>query len=136
MAKVYVLTVGQYSDYRLIGVFSNRTDADQLISTGNPAPSQCYNIHEVILDEKVGWVCGKVWTSRCALDGGMSITGPPDTDFRRPSHCLVRFLTKRGEIEVESSISRQHAAKTAVEKRQEFLRCQAEGTLPEWAQRV
>lgn len=71
-SKVYVVTQGEYSDYRIIGLFSSKDKADQLIAS---YPPSCYSgqprVEEYELD-KVGIPKGeRLFRVSICVEGGV-----------------------------------------------------------------
>lgn len=130
MTKVYLLMRGEYSDTTVEAVFSQKDEAERIASLDE---SDDFRIEEFELDEWKDWTYS---TSYCAVAGiktGEVINTSHHIHLHHPTRCEVRLFKNRDQILVQSPISPEHAAKVAAEKRQEFLRCQAIGTLPEWA---
>lgn len=117
MAKVYVLTTGEYSEYGIEGVFSTRELAESARAVGIPDG----DVEEYDLDEMVAFEVGPMWTASIDKEtGDVQIRKDGAVRFRHPSAAAhgvgSTFLI------AESPVSREHAIKVAVEARQEWLR--------------
>jgi hypothetical protein len=131
--KVYVLTSGEHSDYRVEGVFSSEDAARRFTEKFPKGEFDDWNDpieHEV--DEPLDHEMGPSWTVKINLESG-EIKDPfpaHETRHRRhPSACEVHECwwmgsppTPAGELSVRSPTSREHAVEVAVERRQEWLR--------------
>jgi hypothetical protein len=130
MATVYVVTSGEYSDYRIEGTFSAREKAEAFLTAAFPGArrdADDANIEEWTLDEKEGVRLAPTHEVRIELASGqvtsyggrMGRVGPGDrcrVDGPWPGYRDTTYLN------VASPVSEEHAVKVAVEKRQEWLR--------------
>ncbi len=131
--KVYVLTAGSYSDYYIIGIFSDRAAAEDAKREydSSDAPLRDYNraneVDEYVLDELAGAKLAR-YKASIMLDSGNIETETIDYgSWLVPpgGECHVPQPDSRDlRIIVWSSESIEYAAKVAAEKRQEWLRTQ------------
>lgn len=147
MTKIYVVTKGEYSDYSIVGVYSNREKAEEVVERkpgGEWAGIDTFEIEEYDLDAPVTERYRKKFICYLSVESGEILkereTGETVSD--------AQFMVARGETEIRddywytvwephyinkkiqaieamSSVSREHAQKLAVEKRQELLRSKA-----------
>ena len=130
--NVYIITHGCYSDYGIERCFSTREKAEEFISeSANDQDGYSYRIEEYRLDIDDGLRPRPRYTAWIYLDNG-------DIDIY--DHVIVKmsdgsdesqqsrdYKTMRETLCVRSSVSKEHVAKLAAEKRQEWLRNQAQG---------
>lgn len=119
--KVYVATKGEYSDYRIVGVFSTQDKADECISKlERPTSVIEYEVDEMASAKEIP-------VYRCYIeltaDGKLVDLGSME-EFRAPRSVEVETYPASQRIYVSSAVSREHAEKVAIEKRQEWLRNQ------------
>lgn len=114
---LYAVAEGEYSDYRIRGIFSTEVKARAFIERGGGD-----EVEEYVLDEMEGY--GKRRHFRCKIhpDSG-AIT--QEWDFESLASLRARSLDSQewsGEIVVTSLVSAEHARKLAAEARQAHLR--------------
>jgi hypothetical protein len=123
MTKVYVLTKGKFSDYRIVAVFSTRKGAENM-RAGPCNPS--VEVQEWELDALADHEWGMNWYVDVMLSDGLVRQRYEEEGFRHPTETDVRFYSVSahappGIIQVRSPLSAEHAMKVAVKKRQEWL---------------
>jgi hypothetical protein len=116
MTKVYVVTVGEYSSYQIVGVFSTRESAEKIQA----------DVEEWELDALADHEWGMNWYVDVMLSDGLVRQRYEEEGFRHPTETDVRFYSVSahappGIIQVRSPLSAEHAMKVAVKKRQEWL---------------
>jgi hypothetical protein len=121
--KVYLVSTGEYSDYTILGLFSTREKADAFITELAKGRFQQPNdVEEYDLDARVGQAYGPTWLARITLDTGEVRASKCIFDsVRHPEVCTVEPHDNE-LLTAVSPISKEHATKVAVEKRQEWLR--------------
>jgi hypothetical protein len=127
---VYLVWQGSYSDRRVEGVFSTRDRAeDFLISADMIRGDEAVNVEEWAVDKLVGARPVTLHAVGINLDSGeMAPWGAQVTLIVPGSGCIIVGPEERGGspwLHVSSPVSREHAVKVAVEKRQEWLRTRA-----------
>ena len=143
MATIYVLTSGEYSDYGIVGVFSDLEKAEACArKLGGPGPGypmrEC-RVEEYTPDELVAHEIGPVWYAGIWADDGSVVSRfkadqETGTEFRHPSRAEVQCVSapidgNREQIRVISPIGYDHALKIAIEERQRLLRERATGAI-------
>lgn len=120
---IYAVTSGEYSDYRIEGVFSTKEKAEAfalLVCEAN-------DIEEYVLDSRVDEVEGAIWCCDIALATGDSLRSPWANikRLRSPRYALAE-TQKWGSapelVHAESAVSEEHVVKIAAEFRQKVLR--------------
>lgn len=120
---IYAATSGEYSDYRIEGVFSTKEKADAfalLVSDAN-------DIEEYVLDQRADDVEGTIWSVNIYLASGDARV-PPWANIKRlrnPRYTLAETQTWGSDPELvhaESAVSEEHVVKVASEFRQKVLR--------------
>jgi hypothetical protein len=124
MSKVYVLTEGEFSDYRIVAVFSTREGAEKVLAG---YPYTCIEIDEWTLDAIAEHEWGMTWYATINLSEGEAHRYYERQGFRHPTAVTVDFYRPADDapfstIQVRSPVSAEHAMKVAAEKRQEWLR--------------
>jgi hypothetical protein len=121
---VYVVTEGDYSDYRIKAIFSTKDAAEAYISEGSKYKYADFNdIDEWELDAEAGYIMRPYWGVYLTKDGSLS------GDVRTGEQ-LADPNARSGEVgqcgdwgfQAESYVSEEHALKLAAEARQEWLR--------------
>ena len=118
---IYVVTEGEYSDYRIMAVFSSKKKADAYFKEVGSSNS----VEEYVLDEQSGWVGVKLWQARIRISDGQLCELGQDysqTMVPSPRHVESQVSTAGDCIIVKSAVSSNHAEKVAVERRQKHLR--------------
>lgn len=129
MTEVYVVTQGDYSDYRIRAIFSRRETADAYVAEIKRNRYEDGAEVEVWpLDTQAGARMAPTWYVTIDLESG-DVTGPRED---RPSMVVDRqafepIFHGRRTASVRSSVSGEHALKLAAEVRQRWLREQAGG---------
>lgn len=129
MATVWVLSTGEYSDCRDVGVFSTKERAlDAMASRMNRMDN---DPEEFELDAIPGarresrYSRGPVYACSIRIDNG-TIYPEDQMDWYRDVAATkveaMGVLSDPHMIRVESPASAEHAEKVAIEKRQEFMR--------------
>lgn len=132
MAKIYLVTDGEYSDYSIYGAFSSREKAQQYIDARN-APDTCWrlsgaNIEEWEIDEGLSERLHTRWRIGLALGNGEVVEPARSNEsWGLPANGVegissVPCHQNRGIVRAESVESAEHAMKLAVEARQKWLR--------------
>lgn len=122
--KVFVLCEGEYSGRFIRGVFSTM-EAAEAAAAGNGSGT---DIEEHTLDEFGGWSYRA--ESQAIVDlksGEIRANDWTYPSFRSPTRECVVEVSKYF-VSVFSPVSKEHAIKVAVEKRQEWLRTQGRPT--------
>jgi hypothetical protein len=126
---VFVVTAGDYSDYRLEALFSTQALAEAWLEEkrqcewGLDSPQ----IDEWVVDEEAGMVATPVFIAQIQLASGDLYPGTGKELFRPKERARVYWYTAAPAVEHRtvralSAVSAEHAAKVAVEKRQAWLR--------------
>lgn len=122
--KVYVVTEGEYSDYRILGVFSTEDLAKEYC--GDFCTIEEYELDAAGKEEKfvqsyLAWVNLETGMLSGKEEGVCIAIGD-----KRETHVGVSVWPsenpKWGNVTVRSFVSQDHANKVAIEKRQEWLR--------------
>lgn len=128
--KVYVLSIGEYSGWSIIGIFSSLEALGEakakLVGDGEDE----YNgPDEYELDELLSHERGPSFVTCINCETGKLFYEDSRADcLRHPGHCQVdvwHYGYKEWMIRVISPVSAEHANKVATEKRQEWLRVHA-----------
>jgi len=141
--KVYIVTIGSYSDYSIDSVFSTVELAETYRSKLEVSGADCPQILEMELDEleNISAVVKTVYHCCISLRDGEIWDGcakqPSDELWRVESKEIVKCTNQRSDtiyvreqtygygipkIEVSSFVSLEHARKLAVEARQKWIR--------------
>lgn len=120
MKTVYVLTSGEYSDYHISGVFSTKKKAERFILNNPTGSYDRYDIEEWELDERQDDTTKTIWCCVLSLKDG-TISGEWSYELSCKDY-YTEVKAFRLEVRGCSSVSREHAQKLAIEKRQETLR--------------
>lgn len=116
MRKVYVITQGNYSNYRILGVCSSKKKAELALATANGGKIEIYDLDEV--DRlKPGWANYSVWMQRNGdshVERNFAQYPPLRTTEHQTTAKRVLYVT--GYFE-----SKQHAVKVANEIRTRLL---------------
>ena len=122
---VYVVTQGQYSDYLIEGVFSNRDLADEYVKQAHLEGLGERSIEEWTLDELAGKTYRQWFWVTMDMDG--TILEENGTQFWLGSQreSKVHMNLSGTTIYAKSTVSMEHARKVAAEKRQSELRSRA-----------
>jgi hypothetical protein len=130
MAKIYLVTDGDYSDYSVYGAFSTRERAQEYI-TARTAVYESFSyasIEEKEIDEGLGECRHTRWCVGMFLDDGAVGEGPHAREaFEQPVNEIdgikaVPCYDRRPMVRVQSPESAEHALKLAAEARQKWLR--------------
>lgn len=129
MAKVYLLTEGEYSNYHIKGAFSTR-EAAEAAKDGFERNREPYHdrikVEEYELDAMVDFAVGPTWSVTIRKADGRFASQPYEQrDFRHPS--AIEVDEYADYFFVVSPISGDHVIKVAVEARQKWLRDRATG---------
>jgi hypothetical protein len=151
--KVFLVTSGDYSDYRIYGAFSTNKLARAFIADAKAAnrgndysddaaeqiyTGECYwaagaNVEEWVIDEMVKARVYSSWSCGMLLDDG-SLKEPvregKTFGIPAPAHQFASKVPAYGNkdlVRVTSIKSAAHALKLCAEKRQEWLRTRAQG---------
>lgn len=131
MTTVYLLTKGEYSDYRVIGVFTSYENAlvraitsDRRAGTSETMLPIDYEIDELTLDVPIpphtqGY---RLWHVEMFADGAISWTTVRDPIFHKPEMSIIARYPAPKTITLTLAINvwakdEQHAVKIANEKR-------------------
>ena len=122
MSKVYIVTEGEYSDYKICGVFSSREKAEAF------APKECgAEVTEWDLD-RTDTVYQKVYRVEVSIKTGYATSWPESWEMVPRDYsnvCIYPRLGTTGVAYARSVVSNDHALKIAGELRQEELRKRA-----------
>lgn len=133
MSKVYVITEGEYSNYRIVGVTLNRKAAEQYCKNVKRVSKSWESVPIIEEYELDAFGDGSEWRRiyYChirkqdgRIEGGREGSYRSQSDARAP--CEVAYPPNH--ILAESTKSKAHARKLAVEARQAWLRKQTEVT--------
>lgn len=123
---IYVVTEGEYSDYRIVAVFASLEEATAFCpDEALKDILQCYKIEPFVLGETKGKAVRKRWTIAISLKTGEIIQSRCGSQFDevelgwRGKSWLVDY---HRTAEACSHVSAEHAMKLAVEARQKWLR--------------
>jgi hypothetical protein len=119
MSKVIVLTSGEYSAYSISGVFSSLEKAREYANRRNPKELS-WNFEEYEIDAGEKELMYTFYRAVINIEDGSIWEHGKIERWGIPSNVIRDEGTKI--IEVESSISQEHANKLAVEARQAYLR--------------
>lgn len=134
MAKVYVVTKGEYSDYHIVGVFSTIELAEKVNKDTKSDEIEVYELDsENVLSLEYGPVYRVVID---LLDGSFQVRSHREwervrdrneakVDYFEPRdfiNCYGDRIVEKPIIRVASPFSFEHASKVAVEARQKWLR--------------
>lgn len=115
--KLYAVSEGEYSDYRIRAIFSTRTKAQAFIQRGGGD-----DVEEYVLDEMEGWGKRRRYRCKIRLDSG-AVVQEWDYEALAPLHARSeKSQQSNGEILATSLVSPEHARKLAAEARQAHLR--------------
>ena len=133
---VYLVTSGEYSDYRVNGVFSSREDA-QAVADQLPESNP---VDEWAVDELVGFVMRPAWLAHIDLDLG-EVESIGRSPFRILAHPRETYRERYGQVmrpgtsdyrkcslTVTSFVSAEHARQVAIERRREFMEAAGTGS--------
>lgn len=132
--KVFVVTHGEYSDYRIDAVCSSPEKAKEFMGTSK----QEFGVEEYEVDGEQSRVWGTVWVVLLRLDGSISSEWEREEDVsehhykgdRGQGQTAAGFYDNRrtaedglthGWFQGTSYVSRDHALKLAAEQRQKAL---------------
>lgn len=121
MATVYIVTHGEYSDYGIDAVFSDREKADRFAAELEKAvDGQRVQVAEWTVDEKAEAFARPIYLCYIDRDGNAEIGAPR---YMFVSERYTKMLAcDSGRCYGESAVSAEHAMKLAVEARQKWLR--------------
>lgn len=119
--KVYVVTEGSYSGYRIQGVFGTPELAQTYVNSGGGD-----DIEEYELDAEAGKSLQRIFSASLSLSSGaLRVTSSDSLGDRKkvcsPAYSSARLLDMK-YIWAESVESQGHANKVAVEYRQALIR--------------
>ncbi len=135
--KVYVLTIGIYSDYRIIGVFTSREKAVEFcpalesgLDDGSKPGLEEYDTDPTKPQEKFWQETWRVYLNLSDGSLNMEAHEPEERgrDYSYSSVCptVSSYKAQRDQLVLgESVVSRDHALKLAAECRQAYLRDKA-----------
>jgi hypothetical protein len=124
--KIYVLTKGDYSEYKIIGVFSTPELANHAAAILNDSQINDPKVFELDPSFQIekDFELGNTFKVTIYLTNGRLYKWPDSLNlknvYRHPSDCVIKIFTN--EIWVCSPISIEHAEKVAIEQRQKYLR--------------
>lgn len=143
MAKVYLLTTGTYSDFKVLGAFSSQEKLNEAVDPRTKeAHNPPYNVHVFELDSLPSQSFGPVYRVSIHLPSGefrdgddvyycyRAPNGPSGVSWLAPWEHMPKEYSET--VNVRSPISLEHAQKVAIEKRQEWLRTGAIETIEEY----
>ena len=129
---IYIVTSGEYSDYRIEGIFSSRVKAEVFIEEAkkktNTGSDFCFEEWE--LDERTKDTVATFWSAILDIATGAIRNCNARVEFvpenkRVKSVDVWKYVCEaypKGHIVSRSYVSSEHAAKLCMEKRQELLR--------------
>lgn len=120
MTTIYIVTSGEYSDYRISGVFSTPEKTDLFISNNDPGGCRGMSVEPWELDKRQYDTPKTVWACNMSVK-----TGEITHEWDYTKSCGPLYTDPGVDLRaigVRSSISRDHARELAAEKRQEYLR--------------
>lgn len=116
----YLVTTGDYSDYRVVAVFSTEAGAKQFADRFNYSVSPCA-LDPVVPPELDGWAAFGVWMSK---DGTLIDTerGEYEQLVENKTRCIFGY-GRNTPLWVTYTVARdqEHAVKIANEQRTSFL---------------
>lgn len=137
MTKIYIVTIGEYEDYRIVGAFSTRELAEKC---ANAIQAREVEVYDVDSDEVLGLELGEVYTVSVDLESGrvIPVTSPQYTDIRHKLRHTIGFHEYRGfmrnpYVRVQSPISRDHAQCVCNEMRRRWFNNNKTWN-PDWTQ--
>lgn len=126
MQKVYIVTLGSYSDYRIDSVFSTEKAAKEQVELWYKAkPLSDAQYCEYILDEEKNAEVKYFWKVWFDLKEESFMHKP--YEGKEVTKAKIEVFIWGNTLEVKSYISEEHAKKVAVEKHQLYLRLKNEG---------
>jgi hypothetical protein len=124
--KVYILTKGEYSEYKIIGAFSTlelANNAKAILNDYDVNDPGEYELDLPYQPEK-DFELGDTYKVTIFMKSGETFKWADNYNlhnvYRHPSDCVIKIHTN--EIWVRSPISAEHAEKVAIEQRQKHLR--------------
>lgn len=131
MTKVYLVTAGSYSDYRVLGVFSTRELAQRAHDHFNVSNVKLWPIWEVEVNELASLVDHGLWEHKVVMKaGGRTAPGALGVHRIEPQCVLVHDVRvtvpnpNDGVNELETEVwarDEQHAVKIANERRAQLI---------------
>jgi hypothetical protein len=125
MAKVFVVTEGEYSDYHIVAVFSTRKKAKEFAPAADGG-SVRIETYEIDAPPKRGRKLLFVHTVHIGIYTGI-LSDYSKCSAERPQRWSdisepFKSWSNVELIRVSSAVSKEHAEKLAIEARQKFLR--------------
>ena len=123
----FIVTAGEYSDYRIEGVFSSKPKAEAYVAEFRKERHYDHDIsiEEWGIDAEAGKVVRTVWNSLIEFQTGEIRHNNPTTAIADPNQ---RFIEEspppwnHPRMIRQSFVSQEHADKLCVESRQKWLR--------------
>lgn len=130
---VYIVTTGEYSDYCIRAVFTDREKAEEYVREYNACKPSCTADWEDWEADAEADMVATVLHGRCIhMDSGELTLFNGTRTYLHPKGSREATVNRHpgpiqhgGSISVWSPVSSEHAAKVAVEARQAWLREQA-----------
>lgn len=124
MAKVFVVTQGEYSAYHIVGIFTSREKALEscpAAASGTDARLEEFELDRIPKDEE-GFLQDVFYV--CLGPNGDLTHSMSEAEWLPANYCKVDHTDKDGvfEIYAHSVVSEEHALKLAAEHRQALLR--------------
>lgn len=116
MTAIYLVTDGEYSDYRVMGAFSTPEKAQAYVDANGG------EFEAMVLDEQEGAAPRPWFRSSIDLKTGEITHRWVDTATKKPQDSESCIYGTSGRAGGHSAISQDHADKLAVEVRQAWLR--------------
>ena len=131
MQTIYVVTSGQYSDYGIEAIFSNKENAERYSKEYNKTTtdSDMSELEEWVMDdpENDELVSKTVWIISIRKDDGRIDCKPYETKILTNKNKKSLAYEYPNHFYIHSFISSEHATKLASEKYQQYLREHAIG---------
>jgi hypothetical protein len=114
--KVYIVTAGDYSDYRVIAAYSTREDADRCVAAAMGERVEEYNLDPFAPELRDGW---RNWEVRMTRNGHVTsvnqVGGTPTTEWS------INFDVENRMYTNVMAPDRERAIKVAAERRAQFI---------------
>jgi hypothetical protein len=115
-AKVYIVTTGEYSDYRVIAAYSTREGADRCVAAAMGSEVEEYDLDPFATELRDGWL---MWEVRMTRNGHVTsarpVGGVPTVKWSLNFDVENRMYTS------VIAKDREHAVKVATERRAQFI---------------
>lgn len=133
MSEIYIVTSGCYSDYGISAVFTDKQSAEDYVKECHKCGQSDASVETWEANSEAEKVCRPAWAIQMFLDGRLrmdshyNILASPNMRVHEGINNAFYDDGKYGFVCVTSLVSRDHAIKLAIEKRQAVLRTKTEG---------